>query len=118
MSLGSIGRQLFWPVLLTMLASCGASPDMVQSFAIQRFSCPPDWVNVRQRDDLRPSTLVLREPENPPPGIVGDPSRLLLWRERRRSEAQSWHSNDVFEVQACGQPLVLFCNYGRHNHPD
>lgn len=101
-----------------LLGACGVSPDMVRSYVVERQACPAERVNILKREDLRPSTMIMSEPKETPPAIAVDPARVALWKAQRQREAETWDFNDVFEVRACDQHYMVWCNYGDHAHPD
>lgn len=90
----------------------------LEQFAVKH-SCPEERVTVRERDDLRWSTIARppaqRAKPTPPPDVSADPGRLAKWTKDNAARETSFDETldgfDVFEVSGCDQRELMGCRH-------
>jgi hypothetical protein len=104
-------------VILVMLSGAGCKrlkTGAGEDFA-KRYSCPEDRVEVRERTDVKWSTVVLggRAREAPPAEVKDDPERLAKWNADRADKDAETRKRlddlDVFQVSGCGHDELVAC---------
>ncbi|WP_437276519.1 hypothetical protein WME90_35475 [Sorangium sp. So ce375] len=108
-------------VVFVVLSSTGCKrlkTGAREDFA-ERYSCPEERVEVRERTDVKWSTVVLGAgtQEAPPAEVKDDPARLAKWNaDRTEKDAEtrkSLDNLDVFQVSGCGHDELVACAHPR-----
>jgi hypothetical protein len=108
-------------VVFVVLSSTGCKrlkTGAREDFA-ERYSCPEERVEVRERTDVKWSTVVLggATQEAPPAEVKDDPARLAKWNaDRAEKDAEtrkSLDNLDVFQVSGCGHDELVACAHPR-----
>ena len=99
-------------VFLLSLVACKSVTEGARERFSKDHSCPLDRVEVRPREDVRPSDLLARP--QPSPEVARDPERLAVWQAAEaQSRAYEDRADKIVEVRGCGQQTLLACH--RHN---
>ncbi len=102
-------RPLLVASLVLTTAACQGKADGVRERFSASFTCPADRVEVRERADVTPSMLRVRE--ELPADIKADPGRLAMWREKQaKSDQASDSSCEMFEARGCGKQSLYCCS--------
>ncbi|MDC0684952.1 MULTISPECIES: hypothetical protein [Sorangium] len=107
-----------WTVLVVLSsAGCKRLKTGAREDFAERYSCPEDRVEVRERDDVKWSTVVLGDAprEAPPAEVKNDPGRLAKWHaDRAEQDAETRETLDdldVFQVRGCGHDELVACSH-------
>lgn len=98
--------------VLVLVSGCKSVTEGARERFSKDHSCPLDRVEVRMREDLRPSDLETRP--KPSPEIAADPGRLRVWQEEEtKARELSDRGEKMVEVRGCAVQTLYACH--RHN---
>jgi hypothetical protein len=103
-------------ICVLAIAGCKKLADGAREEFSQQYTCPPERVEVRAREELDIYDVEHRaqSTEQPPAEVAADPGRLAMWRkertdrvEKERRYQKSYHH--LFEVRGCAHATVYNC---------
>jgi hypothetical protein len=120
-----------WRIAMPLILTCGLLGPLgcksqragARDTFVERYSCPPDRVVVKERSDLSAAELNLRVfsvdarqvESEPPKEVRDDPERLALWRaardQREHALRRSYDNWTVFQVSGCDHEELLLCHH-------
>jgi len=101
--------KLSWLFLLLVVCSCHRYQNQARDEFADRYSCPTDRVDVRERNDLAPSSFSTPSGE-PPAEVKRDPERYEYWKHQEQENLEARDSGwDCFEVTGCGHHELTCC---------
>ncbi len=94
-------------LVVACVVGCSKETGAREKFS-QEFTCPEDRVEVREREDLKPSMLRVKVP--PPPEIASDPGRLAEYNEREAEIDEGADTfGDIYEARGCDKQSLYAC---------
>ncbi len=91
--------------------ACTSIPEGARERFSERFSCPLERVEARERKELSGYDVIFGAKDAPPPEIASDPGRVAMWKKKNDETKASWdRSTHVVEVRGCDKQVLFTCS--------
>ncbi|MBX3231875.1 MAG: hypothetical protein KIT84_11915 [Labilithrix sp.] len=112
-------RPVLLFVFVALLAGAGCKSKTMSTSAKEefgkRYSCPDDRVAIKERSDLDPYKLLVRQgDEAPSDEVKKDPARLAKWTADKKAQddklsADYRRTYTIFQATGCEHDVLLAC---------
>lgn len=101
---------------LGLVVGCQSKSSGAAEYFGHEYSCPEGSVTVKERADVRPSTVFLYPFQaKPSPEVASDPARLAKFNADEKASREKYDGftdsqKEIFEVSGCGHAVTVGCS--------